>query len=421
MALAPISSSERVPVLDVLRGLALYGVLTANLVWFYSGIEYLPPEQVQHKSLAGFYMHTFVSGRAIATLMFLFGLGFTFQLARADERGEDVRDVFVRRLLAMMLFGIAHVVLLWWGDILWSYALVGFALLWFRRLGVRALLVWAAVLIFVPRLVAGLPGVRDVLMSIVPRSASEPAYRAEVLAALGGDDRVAMTWAQIREAAYHTGRIASWFFAWVLGHFLLGMAAGKARVFEHDGAAHRRLFRWLLAIGITIVGIGIAVMLVGPSGRAAFEALPLIARLGLMLLRELTTLGMVAIYISAVVLLMQRRLPRRLLMIFAPVGRMPLTTYLSQSLFATFVFYGWGLGWIGEVDLAGGIAIAAGIFAVQVVIAHLWLRRFRSGPMEWLWRALAYGARRRDRERSRVELPGGPEASPDAVTASRPQ
>jgi uncharacterized protein len=94
-----------------------------------------------------------------------------------------------------------------------------------------------------------------------------------------------------------------------------------------------------------------------------------------------------------VVLLMQRRLPRRLLMIVAPVGRMPLTTYLSQSLFATFVFYGWGLGWIGEVTLGEAVAVAAGIFVVQVVIAHLVLRRFRSGPMEWLWRKLAYRAR----------------------------
>jgi hypothetical protein len=117
-----------------------------------------------------------------------------------------------------------------------------------------------------------------------------------------------------------------------------------------------------------------------------------IARLGLQALRELVTLGVAAIYVSAVALLMQRRLPRRLLMIFAPVGRMPLTTYLSQSLIATFIFYGWGLGWIGEVGVGGGIAIAAGIYAVQVAIAHLWLRRYRSGPMERLWRAIAYRA-----------------------------
>src|SRR5690606_41097541 len=93
---------------------------------------------------------------------------------------------------------------------------------------------------------------------------------------------------------------------------------------------------------------------------------------------------------------------RRLLMIVAPVGRMPLTTYLSQSLFATFVFYGWGLGWIGEVDLAGGVAIAAGIFAAQVAIAHLWLRRYRRGPMEGLWRTITYRARRDARQSSSI-------------------
>jgi len=335
----------------------------------------------------------FVSGRAITTLTFLFGLGFSIQLARADERGEDVRGVFVRRLLAMVMFGAAHILLLWWGDVLWCYATVGFALLWFRRCRVRTLLVWSAILIFVPQIVGGLPGVRDALMSIVPHPASQPAFNAEMLAALAGGERAAMTWVHLRKVVYHVGPVAFWFFPWVLGHFLLGMAAGKARLFEDDGAGHRRLFRWLLAIGIALAAIGMAVMMAVAPGRGAFRALPLIARLGLGVLHELVTLGVAAIYISAVVLLMRRRLPRRLLMIVAPVGRMPLTTYLSQSLFATFIFYGWGLGWIGEVDIAQGIAIAAGIFVAQVVIAHLWLRRFRSGPMEWLWRAIAYRPR----------------------------
>jgi len=119
-----------------------------------------------------------------------------------------------------------------------------------------------------------------------------------------------------------------------------------------------------------------------------------------------------------VALLMRRRLPRRLLTAIAPVGRMPLTTYLSQSLIATFVFYGWGLGWIGEVTMAGGIAIAAAIFAAQVVIAHLWLRRYRSGPMEWLWRAMVYRGRGRSATgRSRTAVVGehavcGPEPAP---------
>ena len=390
MALAPINPTERIATLDVLRGLALYGVLTANLTMFYSGLEFLPRGSFEPQPVAMFYLQMFVSSRAMTTLTFLFGIGFAVQLARAEDRGHEVRDMFVRRLLVMLAFGIAHLVLLWWGDILWSYALTGFALLWFRRSSVRALLVWSIVLIFVPQLIFQLPFVREAIGQVMPHPSSPPAFNAELLSALGGDDRVAMTFAQLRHLVYFIGPILLWFLPWILGHFLLGMAAGKRRLFEQDGANHLRLFRWLLVIGLALAVIGAAVMLVLRPTRATMMALPLAARIGLNMLRELVTLGVVAIYISGVVLLMQRRFPRRVLMLVAPVGRMPLTTYLSQSVIATFIFYGWGLGWIGEVDLAGGLAISAGIFVVQVVIAHLWLRRYRSGPLEWLWRTLAY-------------------------------
>jgi uncharacterized protein len=87
---------------------------------------------------------------------------------------------------------------------------------------------------------------------------------------------------------------------------------------------------------------------------------------------------------------MQRPRLRRLLAVLAPAGRMPLTTYFTQSLACTFVFYGWGLGWGGKVGAAATVGIALVIFSVQVVIAQLWLRCFRLGPLEWLWRAAVY-------------------------------
>jgi uncharacterized protein len=390
MALAPVSTTERVATLDVLRGLALYGVLTANLLLFYSGIEHAPRGTFQFDSFTGFYFRMFVGSRAISTLTILFGIGFTLQLARAEARGEDVRGVFTRRLLAMFLFGVAHIVLLWWGDILWCYAVTGFALLWFRRTSVRALWIWAVVLSLIPQLIVHLPPVGDAIRSALPQPASQPAFNAELLATYGGTDPIANTWANLRQLVYFVGPIALWFIPWVLGHFLLGMAAGKLRWFEHGGADHRRVFRWMLAIGIVVALIGAAVMLLLKPSRAAMMAMPTAARIGFGLLNELVTLGVVAIYIGATVLLMQRSLPRRVLMLLAPVGRMPLTTYLCQSLFGTFIFYGWGLGWIGQVEPIGCLAIALGIFVVQIVIAHLWLRRFSAGPMEWLWRRIIY-------------------------------
>jgi uncharacterized protein len=102
---------------------------------------------------------------------------------------------------------------------------------------------------------------------------------------------------------------------------------------------------------------------------------------------------MVATYVALVVLLVQRPVWRRLLSVVAPIGRMPLTVYLSQTVISTFVFYGWGLGVSGRVGTAGSWAIATAIFAAQVVACHLWLRRYRFGPVEWVWRTLAYGKR----------------------------
>jgi uncharacterized protein len=110
----------------------------------------------------------------------------------------------------------------------------------------------------------------------------------------------------------------------------------------------------------------------------------------MVIVSEIGLLATALFYAGIVVLLIQRPRWRRALSVVAPVGRMPLTTYAMQSLACTFVFYGWGLGWTGSVGTAGTVAIALGIFAVQIAIAQLWLRWFRFGPFEWLWRAAVY-------------------------------
>jgi uncharacterized protein len=108
---------------------------------------------------------------------------------------------------------------------------------------------------------------------------------------------------------------------------------------------------------------------------------------------ELSVLAVTASYVAAGVLLVQRPAWRRALGIVAPVGRMPLTVYLSQTVIASAVFYGWGLGLSGRIGAAASFGVACAIFSAQVVACHLWLRRYRFGPVEWLWRTLAYGKR----------------------------
>jgi uncharacterized protein len=391
--LVPVPPRERVAVLDVIRGWALLGVLVVNIHEAIGGRRYGPePADTAAWDIAATrFIEVAISVKSITLLTFLFGLGFAIQLVRAGERGEDVRRLFVRRLAVLFAIGACHATFLWWGDVTWTYAVVGAALLAFRRTSERALLGWAIALVFVPRLVMSVPAIGAAMRGAAPHPPDRAAFNAQMLAAMLGHDYPARMSAHLRQVLYYASPIAAWYFPWLLGRFLLGYYAGKRRLFDGDGAAHLPLFRRLLAWGLVLGVAGSAVDLVRRSAVMAGREVPLAVQLGLVALGELGWLGLAAAYASAIVLLMQRPAARRWLLVLAPVGRMPLTTYLSQSVVATFVFYGWGLGLAGEIGSAGCLAFALAIFALQIAASRLWLRRFRFGPAEWLWRTLVYG------------------------------
>jgi uncharacterized protein len=186
------------------------------------------------------------------------------------------------------------------------------------------------------------------------------------------------------------------YFPQLLGRFLLGYVAGSLRWFDGDGAGRLALFRKLLVYGLAAFVLSGAFSVLLFAGVLARHkpiagATPGAAAMVIMsVLQQLAILGMTAAYVGTLVLLMQRSSWRRLLAMMAPVGRMPLTTYISQSLICTALFYGWGLGWAGRVQAAGCVGIALAIFTLQVIAAHVWLRHFRFGPLEWIWRLLVY-------------------------------
>ena len=395
--LQPVAPSERVAILDVLRGGALFGVLAANVYGLFStrwlgGL--MGADASTLDTIAERFIELVIAGKAMTLLTFLFGLGFAMQLVRAEERGEDARPLFARRLGALFLIGACHVTFVWWGDVTWTYAVAGLALLAFRRAGPRALLVGSFALLLLPHFLLAIPGIGQALREVTPHPDDPGAFRAEVLAAVHGTDYGMLVWAHVRQAVYHVSMIAVWYFPWLIGRFLLGYYAGKRRLFDGDGAAHLPLFRRLLAWGLAIGVAGVAVVHVfRESSLMADVELLVPARIALSVLSELAMLGLTAAYASIAVLLMQRPAWRRVLLVVAPVGRMPLTMYLGQSVAATFVFYGWGLDHACSLGTAGGLGVSIVIFALEIAAAHLWLRRFRFGPAEWLWRTLAYGRR----------------------------
>lgn len=391
----PVAAPERLALLDVLRGLALFGVLLANMSAWYSGRALLPQGEATAFMTpvnigAAILTNVIVDSKAMTLLTFLFGLGFAIQLERAEVHGRSPLPIHFRRLAALIAIGAAHVALLWWGDILWGYGLTGFALVLFRKSRPRTLFIWAIALIFVPMIVTAIPAVAEHLERVMPAPPDHEAFRAEVLAAMKGTDHLQLLKMQALHSFYFVSGIAGWYFTWVLGRFLLGYYAGRTRLLQ-DAPARLPLFRkllgWGLGIGLTCAAAGIARRFLFPRGARGPSSL---LKLALVVPFELGLLAMAAAYLAAVVLLMQRPAWRRRLMALAPVGRMALTTYLSQSLISTFIFYGWGLGLIGKAGPAMCIPISLGIFALQIQLSRWWLSRFRFGPMEWVWRSLTY-------------------------------
>jgi uncharacterized protein len=407
----PVESSERLVLLDTLRGFALCGVFISNVMVWFSGRVFLPREQalaaMNNASLVDTItwqaFSVLVAGKFITLFSFLFGLGFAVQMGRAEARGAAITPVYVRRLGVMLVLGLAHMFLIWYGDILSTYAVLGFGLLLFRGRSNRTLLIgamlfvlgWSIVGVFInkyPQLMADTPEAA----AAIAKAASEKsaAIRAQSLAAYTNGSWLDATKATVN---FLFGDYLPMLIAITLstfGRFLLGLLAGRLRIF-HDVPQHLRLFRRLLGWGFVagVIGGGAGLVVQQLILRKVFtpETLPTWVGFVMAPLRHLGELGFAAVYVSAIALLFQRATWQRVLGLLAPVGRMALTNYLSQSIISVLFFYGYGLGYITKLGPLACVAYCLTVFSVQVVWSHLWLSKFRFGPAEWVWRSLTYG------------------------------
>ncbi|OJH37192.1 DUF418 domain-containing protein [Cystobacter ferrugineus] len=402
----PIDTGERLVLLDVLRGFALGGVFVSNVFTWFTGRAFLPRAQTQAALETGPWwdrlavqgVAALVTGRFITLFSFLFGLGFSVQLLRAEARGASIVPLYTRRLGVLFLIGAVHLLGVWYGDILTTYASVGLLLLLFRGRSDKELLVWAALLILVipigvttgmqwlsgPEPAAGTEAARV----LKEQSAANQAQRLDTFQH-GSYPDVVRAHARFFFGEF-VGRLPPMLCA-LFGRFLLGFLAGRRRLF-HEVSRHlpffRSLLRWSLVVGAlgTIATLWaqylIRQKLLDSQGLSQYYLRPV---------RQLGELGLAAFYASGVVLLFQREAWQRRLRVLAPVGRMALTNYLCQSVLGLLMYYGFGLGLMGRVGPVASIALTLAVFAVQVALSHAWLARFRFGPAEWLWRSLTYG------------------------------
>lgn len=386
----PPAASQRLALIDALRGAALAGVLLVNLGGF-SLYYFLDPAQraalptARVDAWLAMAVQLLVQDKAITLFSLLFGVGIALQAGRARAQGLGDGPL-VRRLLVLLAIGLLHAHLLWWGDILTFYAVAGLLLLALRRLPDRALLAAGLGLALFTPLLA------PIAYRLLPADlADEATMHALAVAAFSSPDPGVALRGNLAYA--HWNWMALWsIFPFVLARLMIGDWIGRRGLLQ-DPAAHRRLLRWVCLVGVPLgLAGGIALETIEAAGRtAAVLEAGRAAEFGLRTLRRLVPLAQGLGYAAGFALLFLRPGWDRRLAWLAPVGRMALTHYLAQSALGVALFYGVGLGLGPGGGLPLRFAAWAGIFAAQVAFSHAWLARFRLGPAEWLWRSLAAG------------------------------
>ena len=376
----------------MVRGFALFGVLFVHLFNFgaYSIIWNEPADE-----LAFSVMRVFFETKSWRLFSFLFGFGFALQMIRAEERGAKFAPVYLRRLAILFVIGAGNVAILP-TDILMLYAELGLLLVLFRKVPPRFLLVLCVCLLAVH------PIGRAVTTLLEPTQTAvtvDYSVRLEEAAAEIEEYRTTHLYAvgSMREVMAYNFHLANPFRN-LLGYesslpmfamFLLGLYVGRRRIFQ-DIPKHmpliRRVFWWGFPIGLVSVGVERIL-----SYTVFREQQPTL--LPQLLGNVLFTYGSTVLalsYAAGITLLAQHNRGRRLLAPLGATGRVALTVYLSGSVMLGTLFYGFAFGnafWLGPAAVT---AYAVLFFAIQIVFAVWWTKRFRFGPMEWLWRSLTY-------------------------------
>lgn len=401
---SPVLQKERTDILDILRGFALLGVLLDNLFGF-TGWGFL--NQVHKEALptwpadgvVGLIELTFINGKFYSLLSLLFGIGFSIILFRSEQKGVNPLKIFYRRLFILLLIGMGHLFLLWEGDILVLYALIGMLLPLFRRCTNKTLLIWAAVLILSPVLI----DIINVMLNIKTGDFLENiAKEIDKKNGIPTDDSYAYylykngsgwhEWRNWQASGFlyrYAYLIESNRIPKVLGMFLIGFYAGRKMIYtnlESYILLFKKLRRWGFIIGIP-AALGCTYFEIFKKG------VPNLWGLAHTLLYAISVAPLCLAYTSAVCLHWIKKKGNSKLKILAPLGRMAMTNYIMQTIIAISIYYGVGLGFGGNVGPAIFAPLGLGIYLLQIAYSYWWFKYFNYGPLEWIWRQLTYWKR----------------------------
>ena len=385
---------DRVDVLDAVRGAAVLGILFVNIESL-SGYTFLSPAERASLPLgewngaAESMVTIFVEGKFYALFSLLFGIGFAVFVQRAQARGADAVRLFRRRLTGLLLIGLAHTLLIWFGDILVTYAVLGFGLIPFLRKDDRVLLRWAAALLLLPAVLYALAA--GAALFVTPPVARGPDGALPPVLANAVEHYRTGSYRQVVEAnvvmtvANALRRLSLMFFPRVFAMFLIGLYVGRLGMLTNVERYARRLRQ--IAVWGALGGLPLSV-----AGALAPDHLPIAGALLVEGVANSLAIPALTLAYAAGLCLLFRASPW-LMRAFAAAGRMALSNYLVHSIVGVVVCYGIGFGFFGRVSLTVALALAVAVFAVQIVASDAWLSRAAFGPAEWVWRTFTYGRR----------------------------
>lgn len=399
-------TATRYLTLDALRGFAVMGILLMNIIAFsMPEMAYMTPAIYGGTDtpdiIAWLLSFIFVDGKMRGLFTILFGASMMLVIERAQAKGENAAIVHYSRMFWLALFGLAHYFLIWWGDILFLYAIAGCAAFlvahWDSKKLIRTgLLIYAIGFVGYVLMIGALIYLRYLALEAGPGSAMDLEYQEAMqdIATSAGDIA--------KEIAVHQGSYGTiladkltnkWWgplglittnFVETLPFMMIGMALYKNGFMTGDWetARYKKFGLRLTVIGLMLLlPIAAVVVVNGYDPLIAFNA----SIAWSMPSRLLMTIG----YAALLIILIQALANRVLIHRIAAAGRAAFTNYLGTSIVMTFIFYGWGLGLYGQMDRAELYLFVPGIWFIMLLWSKPWLMRFRYGPLEWLWRSLS--------------------------------
>ncbi len=403
MTLPSSPKRKRITSIDTLRGFALLGILVMNILSFsmpdaaynnptaYGGDDFL------NRFIHGL-SHILADQKFMALFSMLFGASIMLLFSKMKSQGKKAARVHYIRNIWLILFGLAHGLLIWEGDVLFIYGVCALFLYLFRNLKAKLKIIIGLIIFFLPLLfnLAILPEIASLDESNIqvlddyfsPAQASiekdlslyQGSYLDQLAYRLGDADTVPSTAQDLSDLSFLIDA-----FARAFGMMLIGMAFFSMGIL--NASQSKRFYQRMLIFGFTL---GIPIALIGlffnytNHWDASYSLF--LGRIP----NHIATPFVASGYLALIMLWSQTNFIKPLQDALMNVGRMALSNYIGQSLIASLIFYGFGLGLYGSVNRVGQIGIVIVIWIVQLVISKLWMTYFRFGPLEWLWRSLTY-------------------------------